>query len=264
MSPAPPGGAAAKRRRGRPEEQPVTVDGVRLNVAVGGQPGGPVLLLLHGLAARWQAFGPLLPAFRSTHRLIAPDLRGHGGSAHTGGYTVGAMTRDMIGVVEQLVPPSQRIVIYGHSLGGWVGLAMAVMMGDRVRAVIAGDTAIQPKEVDPEMAVNYMADAPLALRSLSKAQAQLDEEVMTTFRAGRLAADFHPVEVLSAVRCPVLLLQADDTEGALMKDSDVALAKQHLADVRHTHFNGVGHGLHIEAPSEVVEVVTAFLDGLPA
>ena len=43
---------------------------------------GPPLLLLHGLMATGDMFRPIVPALSAQHRLIVPDLRGHGRRAH--------------------------------------------------------------------------------------------------------------------------------------------------------------------------------------
>ena len=46
---------------------------------------GPLLLLLHGLMATSDMFRPVVAALAAQHRLIIPDLRGHGRSAHLPG-----------------------------------------------------------------------------------------------------------------------------------------------------------------------------------
>jgi pimeloyl-ACP methyl ester carboxylesterase len=46
---------------------------------------GPPLLLLHGLMATGDMFRLVVAALARQHRLIVPDLRGHGRSAHLPG-----------------------------------------------------------------------------------------------------------------------------------------------------------------------------------
>lgn len=245
------------RRRLRPTEETLAVGGVTLNVAVGGTPDGHPLLLLHGLAARWQAFGPLLPGLTSTWRVIAPDFRGHGCSAHAPGTyrlpTFVADTREVIDHYLDGVPP----VVYGHSLGGWVGLWIAAAAP--VRALVVGDTAIDPGNIAPDAAVNYLADLPLALKSLSTALQQMDPAVMESFRADLLTAGYEPRDLLPKVACPVLLLQADPDAGGLMTDADVDLATRCLPDVRHVRFDGLGHGLHVQDAHKVLDTLEPFL-----
>src|ERR1700758_16133 len=93
-----------------------------LRVHEGGS-GEPLLVLLHGLGATgdvWDRWRPLL-ARRWPGRWLAPDLPGHGGSAPLAAYTFDGFAD----AVANLVRPSARIVVLGHSLGGVVGLAMA-------------------------------------------------------------------------------------------------------------------------------------------
>jgi pimeloyl-ACP methyl ester carboxylesterase len=93
-----------------------------LRVQEGGN-GEPLLVLLHGLGATgdvWGGWRPLL-AERWPGRWIAPDLPGHGGSPPLAAYTFDGFADAVAGVV----PPSSRVVVLGHSLGGAVGLALA-------------------------------------------------------------------------------------------------------------------------------------------
>src|SRR2546422_9256974 len=60
------------------EERFAEIKGVRMRYFVGGE--GPPLILVHGLggaAANWTELVPLLVR---RHRLLVPDLPGHGGS----------------------------------------------------------------------------------------------------------------------------------------------------------------------------------------
>jgi len=90
------------------------------------QEGGsaePLLVLLHGLGATgdvWEAWRPLL-AKRWPGRWVAPDLPGHGGSPPLDAYTFDGFAAAVAGIV----PPGDRVVVLGHSLGGVVGLALA-------------------------------------------------------------------------------------------------------------------------------------------
>jgi pimeloyl-ACP methyl ester carboxylesterase len=50
---------------------------------------GPALVLIHGLMMSHKMFETVLPGFTEKHRVICPDLRGHGGSDSLGPpYTI--------------------------------------------------------------------------------------------------------------------------------------------------------------------------------
>jgi pimeloyl-ACP methyl ester carboxylesterase len=79
------------------------------------------VLLLHGLSSAgsvWWRIGAALEA--SGYTAVAPDLRGHGGSAHPDEYSLDAYTGD---VLETCPGPWDLVV--GHSLGGTVAVRAA-------------------------------------------------------------------------------------------------------------------------------------------
>src|SRR5690606_32672498 len=50
---------------------------VRLHYASCGEPGKPLMLLLHGFPEFWYAWRAVLPAFGARFHAVAPDLRGY-------------------------------------------------------------------------------------------------------------------------------------------------------------------------------------------
>src|SRR4051812_46737044 len=82
-------------------EKSTTVNGVRIHYKIGGS--GPVVVLLHGYAETSHMWNPLLPKLASAHTVIAPDLRGFGGSERTpSGYDKKTMAKDIHDLVHQL------------------------------------------------------------------------------------------------------------------------------------------------------------------
>jgi pimeloyl-ACP methyl ester carboxylesterase len=72
---------------------------------------------------------------------------------------------------------------------------------------------------------------------------------------------YDPEWLLPAIRCPVLLLQADPRAGGLLRDADVQMGSRLLADSVHVRLPGIGHELHgppDQAP-RVVEAISPFL-----
>jgi pimeloyl-ACP methyl ester carboxylesterase len=93
-----------------------------LNVALGGDDSAPPLVLLHGLAERWQVFERLLPLLAPRLRTVAIDLPGFGASPPQpgGGFDLGAVCARVEAVVAEL--GLEQPAMLGHSLGG--GLAV--------------------------------------------------------------------------------------------------------------------------------------------
>lgn len=222
----------------------------------------PTLLLIHGLGARWQVFAPLMRYLQEDCSLVACDLRGHGETDRTPGqYALADFSDDIIRFIEATA--QGPIDIYGHSLGGWIAIEVASRRPDLVRSMIIADTAIYPDSLDPELAISYLSDLPMALRSMAKSLNQLDPDVMDHFHGGTMLADFAPDAQLDAVTCPTTLLQGDPACGALMTDGDVRRARIRLERFDHVRLDGVGHGLHVEDTPSVSDVIRgAFgLDG---
>src|SRR5712691_3037089 len=61
------------------EERHAGFRGLRLRYYVGGE--GPPILLVHGLSGAASNWVELAPLLASRHRVLVPDLPGHGGSS---------------------------------------------------------------------------------------------------------------------------------------------------------------------------------------
>jgi haloacetate dehalogenase len=120
----------------------VELDDVRLHYAIGGD--GLTLVLLHGWAQSWWAWRRLMPALAERFTVVAPDLRGVGGSSvPAGGFEKRAMALDIRGLVDELGAADVSIV--GHDIGGMVAYAYAAQFPESVRDVaIAAVLVPQP------------------------------------------------------------------------------------------------------------------------
>lgn len=242
----------------RPTEHALDTGELQLHYAEAGD-GDSFLLLLHGLGARWQVFGPVLPALTSRWHVLAPDLRGHGQSGRTPGrYGLPNFVGDVHALLD--VYGAERVLLWGHSLGGWIGLHLAATRPERVSALVVADSAIYPEHLDPDAAFSYLADLPLALRSLARSLQQLDPAVMSAFRSGELLDGYDADALLPRVICPTLLLQADPDRDGLMTDAAAQRAIAALPRAVHRRFDGIGHGLHVEDAARVLEAALPFLD----
>ena len=114
------------------EEQKIEVEGLPTRYLAAGE--GPPLLLLHGVgdnALDWQW---VMPALASTYRLYAPDLPGSGGSANPrSDYSPAFFTRFVAAFLNAL--EVERAAVVGNSLGGLVGLRLALAEPARVAAL---------------------------------------------------------------------------------------------------------------------------------
>lgn len=88
--------------------------------------GGPLLVLLHGLGATAAIWQPLIDVARERWdgSVLAVDLPGHGGSAHSPGYAPVDQAARLAPVVADHAG-GNPVTLLGHSLGGVVALALA-------------------------------------------------------------------------------------------------------------------------------------------
>lgn len=86
----------------------VAANGITLNVATAGT--GPPVLLLHGWPHTWQLWSAVLPRLAAHHRVIAPDLRGLGGSVRAAGYDARTLAADAGGLLDSLGETSAAVV----------------------------------------------------------------------------------------------------------------------------------------------------------
>lgn len=89
-----------------------------------GGDGDRLLVLLHGLSATRQVWENFVAAVPWRDSWIAPDLRGHGASAHAESYALGHHAADVAELIAS-TGPWREFVVIGHSMGGVVALALA-------------------------------------------------------------------------------------------------------------------------------------------
>lgn len=200
-------------------------------------------MLLHGLGSssadwRWQ-----IDALAARHRVIVPDLRGHGRSPRPPGpLTVDAMAADVAALLGHLKVPAAHVV--GLSLGGCVALALALDHADRVRSLTLVNAFARLTPAGPRAALRMLARlgllacAPMRVvaahvarglfprpdqRALYLAAVEsLGDNPRRTYLASiRALARFDARSRLGAVSCPTLVIAGD-------RDATVPLAAKAL------------------------------------
>jgi len=79
----------------------VKANGIEINVTIAGE--GPPILLLHGFPHTWQVWSEVIPGLSRTRRVIAPDLRGLGGTTRAAdGYDAGTLVEDALALLDAL------------------------------------------------------------------------------------------------------------------------------------------------------------------
>lgn len=113
-------------------------DGVPIVYSVAGS-GEPALLFIHGGLANRTFWDGELMTFASQHRVIAPDLPGHGESGmNRQKWGIPEFGADVRAVIE--AEHAEKVILFGNSLGGPVAIEAALLMPEKVLGVVGVDT----------------------------------------------------------------------------------------------------------------------------
>lgn len=97
---------------------------------------GPTLVMLHGAWLSVESWRPQRERFAADHRVVVPDLRGHGrsGPGDRRRYSVDLFAADLEGLLDRI--GVDRAVICGLSLGSMVAQAYAARNPERVAGIV--------------------------------------------------------------------------------------------------------------------------------
>jgi pimeloyl-ACP methyl ester carboxylesterase len=231
--------------------------------------GEDTLILVHGLGANGGVWDKLLPLVERDWRgkCLLPDLRGHGQSDGGSNYSFGTFAADLAG----LLPPTGRIGIIGHSLGGALGAFLASgWFGVKIDAVVASSVKTVWSE---EELTKFAGIATQPVRWMADASEARERFLRVSGLQGRFGPDDRVVEkgirynpgqgyrfssdprtigstgqqldiLLRAARCPVRFVTGADDAMAPARD---LLAYDPQAVV----IEGAGHNAHVDQPEAI-------------
>lgn len=234
----------------------VPVDGGALRVARWGD-GEEVVLGLHGITASSVSLAPLARALPD-RTVVAPDLRGRGGSAALAGpFGMRAHAEDCAAVIRALADGGP-VTVVGESMGAFVAVVLAAEHPSLVRRVVLVDGGL-PLPMPPDLDPDTIADALLG---------PAIERLRMTFPSVDAYFDFwrvHPA---------VGKVWGDDVEAYLRYDltGDEPSLRSKVsedavrADARDTILNadGIGDALRrVECPMHLLRATRNLVDAEP-
>lgn len=114
------------------------VNGLRLQMAVAGEAGRPLVILLHGFPDLWQGWHLQIPALEAAgFRVVVPNQRGYGKSDKPRGiaaYDIDRLAEDVLGIADAESASTFHVV--GHDWGGIVAWWVAAQYPDRVARLV--------------------------------------------------------------------------------------------------------------------------------
>lgn len=293
------------RGRARDEQEPevatrsIVLHGHEIAYRTAGT-GGPVVVLLHGIAGSSATWEDVLPRLARHGTVIAPDLLGHGRSAKPrhADYSLGAYAS---GVRDLLVALGhERATLVGHSLGGGIALQVAYQYPERcerlalvgtgglgrdVHALLRAAALPGAEWVLPLVCAPRVRDAGNALgRALHRLglRAGADAAEMwlcytSLAEPGARRAFLHTLRgvvdvsgqrvsatdrLYLAAHLPTLLVWGE--RDTIIPSAHAESARELLPTSRLEVFPGAGHFPHRHDPDRFVDVIADFLAADPA
>jgi pimeloyl-ACP methyl ester carboxylesterase len=123
-----------------------------------GDAGDPALVFLHGATLDHRSWDPQVEALRSRHRVVVPDLRGHGESAAPEPFAFASAVDDVVTLLDEL--GLERVGLVGLSLGGNIAQEIVHRDPGRVAALVVADSTCNT-------AARHALQAPMSIAALS-------------------------------------------------------------------------------------------------
>ena len=125
----------------------IDVDDLKVFYRSAGDPGAPVVLLLHGFPSASHMFRDLIPELTDKYHVVAPDLPGFGMTEQPARGDFAYTFENIAKVVGRFteVLELEKLAIYVFDYGAPVGFRMALSHPDRITAIISqnGNTYLE-------------------------------------------------------------------------------------------------------------------------
>jgi 3-oxoadipate enol-lactonase len=254
-------------------------NGVTIRYDIEGPINAPVVTLSHSLAANLHLWDAQAASLRDRYRVLRYDVRGHGGSSvPPAPYTLEQMADDLHGLMQVLGIAETHLV--GISMGGLIGMTMALRFPRAIRSLVLADTtACYGRERKPEW------DDRIRVAQSKGVAALLDRTMEAWFTAAfraeqpdvvahvrAMLAPTDPVgyvgaiqaigygdlrESIRAISCPTLILVGEEDRG-----TDITMARtlhERIAASELHVIPGAAHCSCVEAAAEFNRALLEFL-----
>lgn len=249
-----------------------------------------MVVLLHGVSGNRRGYGVLIDHLtsrveRGELQVLNADLRGHGQSSRAtlATYDAPSYAADIAVLIDSLT--DRGAILVGHSLGGLVAAALASTRPDLVRALFLEDPPFFEGDAVRRNASPVAAFFPLlvaAVRDLHARGAPLSdyETVALTHVAPDEAAArgyslslwdptcmqaaidgtaWHGFNPTASLSCPVTILRADPTCGAVFAPGDVAPVQSANPQAQIYMVPAAAHGILSTQPAAYLHHFDNFL-----
>jgi pimeloyl-ACP methyl ester carboxylesterase len=274
----------------------IDVHGQPVHIVEQGKPSRQIALLIHGWSSSWYAMSPLIDLLSQRFRCISVDLPGYGNSPPLPRRTTIADYVDLLAdLVDQLC--DSPVVLVGHSMGGMIGVSMALRHPALVERMVLICPTITGRlstfinlMIAPVTLLERFGLGSLIVSSVERGMVGLTDRLMrpASFaeRTGITAGDYMRLRAdarkpgqgrvraecyfamrennlsgrLARLETPTLVLWGAEDNTVPLRDAGVIADEWPAADLR--IIPKAGHWPHFETPENTRRQVAAFL-GLP-
>jgi pimeloyl-ACP methyl ester carboxylesterase len=246
---------------------------------------GPVVVLIHGMFGDFLDWEPVLEPLAASHRVIAVDLPGFGGSSkprreYSAEFFVSSLREFFQGL--QL----QEFSLAGNSFGGQIAILYALQHPESVSKLVLVNsgglkkhTAEERALIEPRFSESFLAGLTPGIhallfstvfaktteasdRYLTKQNSKLRWSDYPAYAYAlassiRLSLTTYLVDRLPEIECPTLLIWGERDQVLPVAQAELALTMLQTGELK--AIPGCGHAPQLERPAEFLRCVQPFL-----
>lgn len=259
----------------------ININNVSLNYTEAGSPQNRTIVFAHPVLWGAEDFESLITDLAADFHVVAVDIHGHGSSGWRKPLTIDEMTDDFYELIVKL--DLQNPAWFGYSIGGMIGMRLALNHPEAIDALVLMATNARPDE--PEIKVQAaklwdlfrdghradIADAAMPFffaRNTFEYQPQLVERYRNKFLnfkdAGGVFEAAHAVfergdisDRISEIMLPTLVIAGSEDVSATPEEAEFIASQIPNASLRIVE--DANHLLAVEKTSTVAEAIRAFL-----
>jgi pimeloyl-ACP methyl ester carboxylesterase len=255
---------------------------------------GQTVMFIHGLTSSHRNWSHLVEKLNADHRVLAPDLFGHGASEKLmGDYSLGAHAATLRDLLDRL--DIDRVTLVGHSFGGGIAMQFCYLFPERVERLVLVSSGGLGRSVSPLLRAATVPGAQWVLpviasgwvrgrveavgRVLTSAGWRASSDTTEIWRGFTSLADADSRRAFLATTRSVIdpggqTVSAHDhlplaieiptlvvwgTRDRMIPAWHATTAHQVIADSRVVLFEGAGHFPHLDQPERFAQLLSDFI-----
>jgi pimeloyl-ACP methyl ester carboxylesterase len=226
--------------------------------------GEKTLLLLHGLSGSCHWWNRNLPELAGEFRVIVPDLIGFGRSRPAGRLpSIAEVAVVLLGWLETV--DAAPLTLVGHSMGGQIGIHLAVAAPERFERLVLVDSAGIPRPLGPRSVLRFAAEVgplwrwgdPSFLPVIARDAWVAGPRVLLRALTHILDDDVRPL--LPLLRIPTLIIWGE--RDTLIPLSDAMEFRRRIPEARLAVLRGAAHNPMVDRPADFNRLLRRFVAG---